>query len=216
MASCRVILATALVLVTSGVAQQNLIQYDNSSRLIRDVLKDAHVSGSLVYSATCNSHVGRFPVVPHVRTPRSSGSPVDVLEGMFGGDSKMRVTQQPNGMVRMAQTDVPIDILELKIHHISFHASPSGSGPVGGPRLAMMRVFAAPEVTAFLKEHDIANDALRLEGVYPDMPEVPGELNDVTVAQALDYILKTFPGYWMYENCTTLDGRHSVNIDFHQ
>jgi hypothetical protein len=135
---------------------------------------------------------------------------------MFGGDSKMRVTQQPNGMVRMAQTDVPIDILELKIHHISFHASPSGSGPVGGPRLAMMRVFAAPEVTAFLKEHDIANDALRLEGVYPDMPEVPGELNDVTVAQALDYILKTFPGYWMYENCTTLDGRHSVNIDFHQ
>jgi hypothetical protein len=32
-------------------------------------------------------------------------------------------------------------------------------------------------------------------------PSVSGELNDVTVAQALDYIEQTFPGFWMYENC---------------
>jgi len=127
----------------------------------------------------------------------------------------MRVTQEPSGIVRMAETDIPLDILEVKIQHISFHGSLSGSGPVGGPRLAMMRVFAAPEVKAFLKEHDIANGAFRLEGIYPDLPEVAGELNDVTVSQALDYILKSFPGYWVYENCTTPDGRRSVNFDFY-
>jgi hypothetical protein len=215
MASCRAILATALALVTSCVAQQIVNKFDNSSRLIRDVLQDAHVSGSLEYSAGCDFHTGRFPIVPHVHTPSSSGSPVDDVRSMFGGNPKMRVTQEPSGIVRMAETDVPLDILEVKIHHISFHASLSGPGPVGGPRLAMMRVFAAPEVKAFLKEHDIANDAFRLEGIYPNLPEVAGELNDVTVSQALDYILKSFPGYWVYENCTTPDGRRSVNFDFH-
>jgi hypothetical protein len=214
-ASCRVILAWALVLVTSSVAQQIGNRYDNSSRLILDELNDTHVSGSLVFSATCDFHLGRFPIVPRVRTPRRSGSTVDDLQLMFGGDSKMRVTREPSGMVRMAETDVPTDILEVKIHHISFHAAPSGSGPVGGARLAMMRVLGAPEVKVFMEEHDTTTGAFRLEGIYPKLPEVPGELNDVTVLQALDYILKAFPGYWAYENCTTPDGRRSVNFDFY-
>ncbi len=193
MASFRAILATALGLVTSCVAQQIVNKFDDSARSIRDVLQNAHVSGSLEYSASCDSHTGRFPIVPYVHAPSRSGSPVDDLRSMFGGDSKMRVTQEPSGMVRMVETDVPTDILEVKIQHISFHSVPS-SGPVGGPRLAMMRVFGTSEVKRFLKEHDIANDAFRLEGIYPRLPEVAGELNDVTVLQALDYILKVLPG----------------------
>jgi hypothetical protein len=209
----RAILATVLALATSSVAQQIVNRYDNSPRLIRDVLQHAQVSGSLVYSAAC-PRVGRFPEVPSVRLPLYPGSPAEVLQKMFGGDSKMRVTQEPNGMVRMAETDVPSDILEIKIHHVSFHDSVSGSGPVGGPRLAMMRVLVAPEVVAFTKEHGITTGGLVFEGIYPKLAEVPGELNDVTLAQALDYILKAFPGYWVYENCTTPEGRRSVNFEF--
>jgi hypothetical protein len=66
-----------------------------------------------------------------------------------------------------------------------------------------------------MKERNIATGAFRLEGVYPDLPEVPGELNDVTVSQALDYVLETFPGYWVYENCTTPDGGRSINFEFY-
>ena len=213
MASYRVIVATTLVLVTSCFAQQIVNKFDDRPLLIRDVLKDAHASGSLAYSATCKFHRGRFPIVPFVYTPSHSGSLVDMLQNMFGGDSKMRVTQEPNGMVRMAETDVPSDILDLKIHHVSFHAPPDSLSS-GGARLAMMRVFAAPEVQSFFREHDIANGAFRVKGVYPKLPEVSGELNDVTVSQALDYILVTFPGYWVYENCTTPDGKRAVNFEF--
>ena len=142
----RGILASALVLVTVCVAQQIVYKFDNSSRLILNELNDTHVSGSLVYSATCNSHQGRFPIVPHVHLPSRSGSPVDVLQSMFTGDPKMRVTQEQSGIVRMAETDVPSDILEVKIHHISFHGVPSDAlPPVGGPRLAVMRVLGAPQ-----------------------------------------------------------------------
>jgi hypothetical protein len=210
----RGILASALVLVTCCVAQRVTSKFDDSSRLILHQLNDTHASGSLVYSATCSSHQGRFPIVPHVHFPSSSGPLVDVLRNMFAGDSNMQATQEPGGMVRMAEANVPSDILEVKIHYISFHATPSDALPtVGGPRLAMMRVLGTPEVKTFMEGHDITTGAGRLEGTYPKLPDVPGELSDVTVLQALDYILKVFPGYWVYENCTTPDGRRSVNFD---
>jgi hypothetical protein len=44
---------------------------------------------------------------------------------------------------------------------------------------------------------------------------VHGELNDVTVSQALDYVLQTFPGYWIYENCATKERGRSVYLNFH-
>jgi hypothetical protein len=66
-----------------------------------------------------------------------------------------------------------------------------------------------------MEGHDITTGVGRMEGAYPKLPEVPGELNAVTVLQALDYILKAFPGFWIYENCTLLDGGRSVNFDFY-
>jgi hypothetical protein len=47
-------------------------------------------------------------------------------------------------------------------------------------------------------------------------PSVPGELNDVTVAQALDYVLETFPGFWTYQNCHDPEGRRTIFIDFRE
>ena len=112
---------------------------------------------------------GRFS--PRVHLAGRSGSAVDVLQSMFAGDSKMHVTQEPNGIVRMAETDVPSDILEVKIHHISFQATPSDAlPPLGGPRLAMMRVLGAPEVKTFTEGHDITTGAGRLEGAFPKLP----------------------------------------------
>jgi len=78
-----------------------------------------------------------------------------------------------------------------------------------------MRIMAAPGVDAFMKEHDIRTRAFRIEGLYPRLPDIPGELDDVTVSEALDYVLRTFPGYWVYENCTTPEGTRSVNFRFY-
>jgi hypothetical protein len=39
-------------------------------------------------------------------------------------------------------------------------------------------------------------------GEWPrDQPHISGFLENVTVSEALDYVLKTFPGVWIYENC---------------
>ena len=52
--------------------------------------------------------------------------------------------------------------------------------------------------------------ALTLKG-----PSVP-ELNDVTVEQALNAVLQTFPGFWLYQNCHDPRGRRKISVGFVQ
>ena len=113
MFTCRATLATALILVGLCNAQQVVSNLDNSPHLIRNILNDAHVSGSLAYSTNC-----RPPIAPHVGTPTRSGSTAEVLQSMFGGRSTIHVTQERDGLIRMAEADVPTDILNIKAQHI--------------------------------------------------------------------------------------------------
>lgn len=213
MRPCRASFIIGFLLIAPCLAQRVVSNFDDSPQRLRDVLIDAHVSGSLTYSASCKFHVGRFPVLPHIGTPQRSGSPANVLQSMFGEKSTIRVTQEPTGLVRMAEANVPTDILEVRIHHVSFAGE--GGAPIGGAPLAMMTILDTPEVRAFMETHNITTAAFRLEGVSPNQPDVRGELNDVTVSEALDYVLKTVPGYWVYENCTTPEGARSANFRFY-
>jgi hypothetical protein len=140
---------------------------------------------------------------------------------MLADYPKMKVTQDPNRMIRMTEEGVPTDILEVRIHHLSFDVPSSESSSFGpayrGPNMAWRTILATPEVRAFRKAHNIGPDAFELpeNGSDSSLPIVSGELEDVTVSQALDYILKTAPGYWVYENCITEDGRREVFFWFY-
>jgi hypothetical protein len=214
-----------LVLFTPGISQQVVVKFNNSPQVIRDVLLDAHVSGSIVFSGGCKFQDRSGPL-PHVGTRLDLGSVRETLQHMLAGNSKIRVTQDPDGMIRIAEADVPTDILSVKIHHVSFPASTPFSfddfpGPLymHGPYVALTTILAAPEVTAFKKAHRIDSDGTsRLPGNLlsrSNSPEVSGELNDVTLSQALDYVLKTFPGYWVYEDASCEDGSRAVRFRFY-
>jgi hypothetical protein len=133
---------------------------------------------------------------------------------MFANDTKMQVTQESDGKIRMTETDVPKDLLEIKIHHLSFPAN------YRGPAMATVAILRSPEVMDFM-ERNIGRktpwEGWGLPGqISVDGPSVSGELNDVTVAQALDYILQTFPGFWTYQNCYDSEGRRRVSVGFHE
>jgi hypothetical protein len=88
-----------------------------------------------------------------------------------------------------------------------------------GPYVALTTILAAPEVTAFKKAHTIDSDGTRrVPGnilSQSKLPEVAGELNNVTLSQALDSVLKTFPGYWVYEDASCADGSRAVRFCFY-
>jgi hypothetical protein len=214
MVSHRVTFAAVLVLAISCLGQ------DRPSDVLTDVqrfvnlddfLSNARVSGSLSYwgQRGCTSHT-LYPQIPYVRRSNNSGPPSEVLQQMFADDTKMRVTQEPGGLMRMAETDIPTDLLDVKIRHLSFHVSGSGADIFHGPNMALWIIMSAPEVKAFKKAHNIGpfSDVVDLPGDAgsSDKPRVSGVLDNVTVSQALDYVLQTFPGIWLYGNCRAQDG----------
>jgi len=214
---CHTLVAAAWVffLVASGPGQ---VKLDNSPGLIRDVLRKGNTSGSVAYSSQCESADWRIWAPPHVHPAQKTGTALEVLRDMFSGDSKMQVTQDSNGMIRMVEKDVLTDILNVKIHHLVFgpsHTPFPFPELFHGPNMALLVILSSPEVR-LLEEHHIVPTSFRLEGsMGQGLPAMTGELDDVSLSQALDYILKAFPGYWVYENCMTEDGRRTLHFWFY-
>jgi hypothetical protein len=182
--------------------------------LIDDVLRSADVSGSLIYQGYCGRTV---PEAPPVRGGQFSGPPTKLLQEMLADVPHMRVTQEPSGLVRMTATDVSTDLLDFKIHDMQFYSPSEDNSLNHGPNMGLIAIEMNPEVRAFRKAHDIGPnaDAFMMPGnAGSGTLVVYGHLKDVTVSQALDYILQTFPGFWIYENCVDEEGKRSVRLSF--
>ena len=68
---------------------------------------------------------------------------------MFANDTKMHVTQDCDGKIRMAEIDVPQDLLEVKIDHLSFPSD------YHGPRMAVIAILQSQEVMHFITDRNI-------------------------------------------------------------
>jgi len=136
---------------------------------------------------------------------------------MFSGDSRMEVRQDATGMVRMIENGTPTDILSVRIHHISFDpAHVLFPKLFHGPNMALLAILSSPEIRSFEEQHHIVPTDFSLEGsMGQDLPPISGELSDVTLSEALDFVLKTFPGYWVYESCDVSDDKRTVHFRFY-
>ena len=168
------------------------------------VLDNASLSGSLEVSGRCD--LQDFPDFPRFRDPVSNGGPFQNLHEMLADDLAMQVTQDPVGIIRMIESGVPTDLLNIRIGHISFEDNVHND--IYTANDAMRFILWAPEVVAFMKARDIEwpNIPDIFPGVLtpswpPESPHISGSLDNVTVSEALDYVLRTFPGIWFYENC---------------
>jgi len=219
--SVLILVTSVLVLVSSCIAQG---RFDP----ILSVLKKGDSSGSIVYwiPGKCEPDHSIRPPLPKVRDADSSGTVVDILREMFADDPKMRVTQEPGafGKVRMFETDVPTDLLDLKIRHISFaegQKEPTGSifggkKEPGGSFVPLRIIVGTPEVQAFVKAHNIELIyPSRLPGnVYgPFVTGLHGDLADLTFSEAIDYATLSH-GYWLYGSCTDENGKRNVFLWF--
>ncbi|HTW59459.1 MAG TPA: hypothetical protein VMD99_15120 [Terriglobales bacterium] len=186
---------------------------------ILNVLAAAGATGSIQYSAECGPNV-YIPDLPLFREPQKPypANPVDTLRAMFSIDSRIAVSQGRNGVIRVVEAGVQTDILGVRIDHLSFDRT-------SDPDEALNVVLGAPEVQSFMQAHGIGEPFFiysaplyELPGLKhipptPGVRSISGELNDVTLADALDYILKTFPGFWLYQDCETPDQQRVVYFD---
>ena len=186
---------------------------------ISEILRGGRLSGSLEYWGACNSDswVRDLPKLQPTR-PDKSLPPVDQIRAMFAPDDMMRITKEKDGKVRMVEIDVPNDLLNIKIHHIWFP-----NDDAYGPYSMMDIILGSDEVRKFRREHNIGptrdwlpyipGDRNWIGPVFKSRP--PSQLNDVTVAQALDSLTETYPGFWLYESCREADGGRIAHFNFY-
>jgi hypothetical protein len=175
-----------------------------------EVLEKDNLSGSLEFTGNCD---GVFPPdLPPLRAIAGRrGSTLQTLREILRDDHAIRVEQDQTGRIRMVENAIPTDLLNIKIRHISFDDA-YRSGPESGvytPNQALYIILHVPELTAFIKAHDIeilaTDSGIGIGGGAgqwpPGSPHISGSLDDVTLSQALDRVLETFPGIWVYQNC---------------
>jgi hypothetical protein len=207
----RIHAAMIFVLATSCLAQDGALTVAN-------MLGKTHQSGSLGYWSPqrCGHENDRYPTLPRMSRATNGATALASLQELFSkDDARMHVTEDSMGMIRMLESDVPNDILNVRINHISFNGRVQGADLFRGPNSAMRSIFSAPEVQAFAETHHIKRFfSSRLPNNASSGARAYGELNDVTVSQALDYLLRIFPGYWIYGNCTGEGGNREIYFWF--
>ncbi len=222
------VFATFLIVVFAMVESQGQgsAYYASKQALLApllEVLDKAGVSGSLEFSGHCDSFNG--PDFPELRAPMTSAAPpLEAVREMLAHNPSMQVTQDPDGTIRIIQVGVPKDFLNVKIVHIPFETGrPPAHHPIYSANAALVHIWVAPEVTRFIKDHDVEMPAFVAIGApppsaaSPNMPHISAAaLDNVTVSQAMDYILRSFPGIWYYENCPQTESRHrTIKLGFY-
>jgi hypothetical protein len=211
----RTMTVGVLFLVSSCFSQdKGGVDHRHAVPVVQKILSNAQLSGSLENWGLCDISDPHPEFPPLRRVSSQDGTALEALQELFANDPKMQVTQETNGRIRMVETDVPKDFLEVKIHHLSF-PSDFHSGT-----FAVYFILNTPEVIAFMDQNigrKVAWYGWGMPGqIAMHGASVPGELNDVTVEQALDYVLQTFPGFWFYQNCHDPQGGRKISVGFLQ
>ena len=183
-------------------------------RVVRNILSNVKTSGSLEYSGRCDFGQQDFPNA-QIPAKQFASSTVDLLNDVFRRDPKMRIWQDANGTVRMAQKNIPQDLLSVRISQLVFKENYWHDDASYHPWDALLVVLETPEVKDYMRRNRISSPFQQIPGMRPvpspELPHLSGELDNVTVSEALDYILKTFPGLWTYQDCEGADrGRMAV------
>lgn len=186
---------------------------------LMETMRRANASGSLELSR-CD--FGTSPHLPSLRVPTATGPLAQILREMFANDRAMQVTQDADGTIRMIESGVPTDLLEVEISHLPFelNAIPLQYAAFT-PDDAIREILHAPEVLAFAKTHGIVIPPPVIGTMghthsHPtNLPHITGSMDHLTVSQALDRVLKTFPGIWVFEDCTCPDKKDRCPYVWH-
>lgn len=127
----------------------------------------------------------------------------------------MQIAQDSKGVIRMTERGVQADILDFKIHHISFD---NEQGGIYNANAALNFVLWSPDLKHYMVDHKIefpfeGGPISALYGSKPlavELPHIHGVLDNVSVGDAMDEILKVFPGLWIYENCPATAQRERI------
>ena len=194
--------------VTGSTAQEQTLPSQVVATVV-GVLEENRRSGSLVDRGFCTDS-GGMTDSHKVATPGHDVPPVGALRQAFLNDPTLMVKEDSSGMIRVVGGNVQPELLGVTIHDLKFQGE-------NDPREATYKLLASPELKTYMQSHR-TEFVTTSGGLIPPASgrHLSGTLTDMTVSQSLDRIAQTFPGVWIYQECTTGQGEKRVEINFHE
>jgi hypothetical protein len=193
---------------TSNTAEVQMLPSDFVATVLR-VLEENRRSGSLVFRGRCTDSGGMTDSFK-VTSPAHDVAPIEALRQAFVNDPALTVKEDSSGMIRVVGGDVQPELLGVTIHDVKFQEE-------SDPRQATYKLLASPELKTYMQSH--RTEFVTTSGGLVPPPSgrhLSSALTDMTVSQSLDHIAQTFPGVWIYQECTTGQGEKRVEINFHE
>jgi hypothetical protein len=127
---------------------------------------------------------------------------LQVARETFSDDPAMHISQGPDGTIRINESGTSTELLDVKISHVSFEKDgvPLRYAAYEASHALYYVILKASEVLDFAKAHDIQIPFVGTIGsqsgsqIPVDWPHVSGSMDNLTLSQALDHLVKTFLG----------------------
>jgi hypothetical protein len=172
---------------------------------LKPILKASGKVARIYYLGSCRKEGDfywvSFPYV-HVQNTSRSDMGLNAVRDVFRSEKDARVSEGPDGIIRIVIGQLPVTILETKISTVNFDQQQQYSA-----NLALWRIEDNKEVGGAIRKLGIRRDGVPLRttlGTEPaeGVPHLSASMVNLTLDQALDSVAKTFGGIVLYGVCT--------------
>jgi hypothetical protein len=184
-------------------------------RQLLAALKPERKSVRLDYRGACESSNSDVIVFPSIKlsSPREEGSSLSKVTEMLRDNRDISVNDGAGGIIRIKVPGVSGAILQTKIAQITLDRDEQYD-----PNAAIRAILNAKEVqSAANQTHTrLALSVGGLENIpSKGMPHLEQFWKDVTVDQALDRVLRAFPGLVEYKECIRPNGDSLFDVRYY-
>ena len=173
----------------------------NTENFVQEIFWLTHSSGSVTMSGTCMADGRADNQVVSDSLPHPPEGPFHSIDEALTALSRVAPhlswARDAKGVLRIRDDRVPDDVLRIHLQRVHFRG---GVQPDEG----IWDVLRSPEVRAYFQKNHI-EDGLMYNPLAPTskkgLPRLKGDLRDVSVAEAFDYVVRFFPGWWIYKEC---------------
>lgn len=197
------IIAAALLSTPAQSQELHLTQgsWSNVENLTLEMFFATRSSGSLILHGTCENTFDGRDVVSDTVSNLPDGTFKNLADGLTElshREPHVSWTRDKSGSFQVIDDRAVSDILQLRLACVRFKGAVT-------PTAAIRDLMSTPEIRAYLADNRIEEGTM-FEHAGPvtteGLPQLSGELRDVTVAQALDRIVRFFPGLWIFSECS--------------
>lgn len=171
---------------------------------LKPILKASGKVARIYYLGSCRKE-GDFYWVsfPHIHLQPTSRSDKGLIavRDVFRSERDARVSEGPDGIIRIVIGQLPVTILDTPISIVNFDQQQQYNA-----NLALWRIEDSKEVDDAIRKLGIRSDGVPLRttlgtGPTEGTPYLPTSMANLTLDQALDSVAKTFGGAVLYGVC---------------